>query len=257
MDIEFLKSKIPLLIVCSFLIVLLIIWIVYYIRYRRVLSRIFCSRCYSSFLHTAVPLNATLNIPYSKLSTSTDNSCTFSFSIYISSWYQNLDAWKHVFHRGSEVDESCIISSSLPWNEIKDQCPGVWLSPKVNDMRIVLNGKRLEKSCTNSSSGTGSKETVVFNYVDIPNIPIGAWFHIAIIIMKNKLEIYKNGDLMQTSWFLESPIISDKNVYFGLGTTFSGFISNFVYIPNEIDMTAMKALYHFQKKNDGLKVRYM
>ena len=44
----------------------------------------------------------------------------------------NNNQWKHVFHIGSKIKEGEYIT----WNSIPNQSPGVWLTPKLNNLRI-------------------------------------------------------------------------------------------------------------------------
>jgi hypothetical protein len=56
--------------------------------------------------------------------------------------------------------------------------PGVFVMTKENTMRISMNSYK-----------------TWFNYVDIKNVPIQKWFHVAILFRANNLEVYVNGNM--------------------------------------------------------------
>ena len=71
---------------------------------------------------------------------------TFSTWIFVEDYEYRKGKWKHVFHKGN--------ASSWP-----NRCPGVWLHPNDNALRVYLN-----------------TYNDVSNHVDIDNIPIAKWF---------------------------------------------------------------------------------
>ena len=56
--------------------------------------------------------------------------------------------------------------------------PGVFIHKKENKMRVVMNSYKNW-----------------FSFVDIENIPISKWFHVALVFRKNNLEVYVNGNI--------------------------------------------------------------
>ena len=56
--------------------------------------------------------------------------------------------------------------------------PGVFIRNDTNTMRIFMNSYKS-----------------LFNYVDVPNIPMQKWFHCALVFRANNLEVYINGNL--------------------------------------------------------------
>ena len=91
---------------------------------------------------------------------------TYSFYIYVNpSSMDNTEGLRHIFHKG--------YSRLSPL-----MGPGVFLKTNDNSLRVYMNSsKRWD------------------NYVDVPNIPLKKWVHIAITGRKNSVEIYVNGNI--------------------------------------------------------------
>jgi hypothetical protein len=98
----------------------------------------------------------------------------FSYStfLYISEdTDDNTEGWKTVFYKGYE-------SSPFPL------CgPGVFVSSKSETnsgpvLRIVMN-----------------TYDTWFNTIDVKQIPFNKWFHLALVLRKNAMEVYVNGNL--------------------------------------------------------------
>jgi hypothetical protein len=66
--------------------------------------------------------------------------------------------------------------------------PGVFMHSDKNTMRIYMN------SVTNWG-----------NYVDIPNIPIGKWMHVVIVLKGKFLDVYINGNIIKRHEFNSVP----------------------------------------------------
>jgi phosphoribosylformylglycinamidine (FGAM) synthase PurS component len=251
------------------------------------------------------------SIPYNNLVLTNDNSFTYSLWMYVNNWYSNVQNWKHVFHVGSDVTPAC--SGSLAWNQINYQCPGVWLKPTINDMRVVIQTMTvippqcasqfyrendILESFQNDSGGGGSscslshaadtsamninlpaymsanpetttactggggdgvgttiaQNLALLEYVDVSNIPIGEWFQVTVNVNQKEVEVYLDGKLYVTKVLVGSPVINAGNAYFGLGSTYSGFISSFHYSPTSLPYGTIWALYNREKRLKGMSV---
>ena len=93
----------------------------------------------------------------------------FSYSCFLnlsdSSFQQDTDGLLHIFHKGY----------NLPFPLMG---PGVFLKGTTNTLRIYMN-----------STSTWN------SYVDIENIPMKKWFHLAIVGRGASVEVYLNGNL--------------------------------------------------------------
>lgn len=145
-------------------------------------------------------------------STNEESGVEFTYSLWINvdDWQYNYGLWKHVFHKGNE--------DSWP-----DRAPGVWFHPKNNSLRVYMN-----------------TFNDVADHVDIGNIPLGKWFHLAIIVNSRNLDIYINGLLKKRHVLNGIPKQNYRNIYINNINTFSGFISNMRYFNYAIPFSTLE-----------------
>lgn len=69
------------------------------------------------------------------------NSFNYSFYLYINDFYADHGKWRHIFHKGSEINEI----NTQDWENVIKMCPdqgiGVWLSPFNNNIRVCMTTK--------------------------------------------------------------------------------------------------------------------
>lgn len=92
----------------------------------------------------------------------------FSYSFYL--WinptsFRQEEGLLHVFHKGNPTPYPLM-------------APGVFMKSNTNTLRIYMN-----------SSKTWN------NYVEVENIPVKKWVHVAIVARNNTIETYINGNL--------------------------------------------------------------
>jgi hypothetical protein len=226
-----------------------------------------------TFKNDAVSITGQVPIHYSRLSAPTEGkSFCYSTWLYVQNWYHNYDKWKHVYHRGTQIQNGCDIS----WNTVPLQYPGIWLGKITNDLRVVMKTIVLvpktclgnieeeeeEEKTTTTTISSSLKQCIargqsvqlvpfeLLEYADIPNIPVGDWFHLFVSVQNKKIEIYMNGKLWLTKVLVGSPDIdrTKENGYFGVSNTYSGRICNFRYIPKYVPYPAIQKLYNLEKK---------
>jgi hypothetical protein len=91
---------------------------------------------------------------------------TYTFYLNISpSAFRQEYGLCHIFHKG--------YSSQFPL-----LAPGVYMRSDTNTLRVYMNTFKTWN-----------------NYVEVENIPIGKWVHVAIVCSENALEVYINGNL--------------------------------------------------------------
>jgi hypothetical protein len=92
----------------------------------------------------------------------------FSYSFYLNiapTTFRQEYGLSHIFHKG--------YSSQFPL-----LAPGVYMRSDTNTLRVYMNTYKTWN-----------------NYVEVENIPVGKWVHIAIVCDENSLLIYINGNL--------------------------------------------------------------
>jgi hypothetical protein len=115
------------------------------------------------------------------------NGLEFSFSTHLYIDKENYDmaqadVYRNIFYKGGDAPfPSC--------------APGVFLHGSQNSLRINMN--------TIDS---------IENNIDIDNIPIGKWFHLAIVQKGNVMQVFINGNLSKRHVFAKIPLINYKTV---------------------------------------------
>jgi hypothetical protein len=96
---------------------------------------------------------------------------------------QQVKKLKHVFHKGSE--------QAFP-----NLSPAVFVESDTNTLRIYMN-------TINEWN----------NYVTIPNIPVGKWFHLVVILKGKNLDVYVNGNVSVRMKLATAPKLSNGGLY--------------------------------------------
>jgi hypothetical protein len=142
------------------------------------------------------PDDSTVPYMYNSKNEPTGIECTYSMYLMVnpetftSSSATTPMPLKHVFHRGFK-------------NAFPMMSPGVFVQSGANTLRIYMN--------TVSSWN---------NFVEVPNIPVGKWFHLVIILKGKYLDVYVNGNVTQRKQFPDVPRLNNGNVYVMWPTTF-------------------------------------
>ena len=92
----------------------------------------------------------------------------FSYTFYLNvspAAFRQEYGLNHIFHKG--------FSSQFPL-----LAPGVYMRSDTNTLRIYMNTYKTWN-----------------NYVEVENIPVSKWVHVAIVCRENSLEVYINGNL--------------------------------------------------------------
>lgn len=124
---------------------------------------------------------------------------TYRLWFYIDDWTYKYGSWKHMFHKGN-------------YDSWPNRAPGVWLHPTKNIMRVYMN--------------TYNK---IAEHVDVPNIPIKKWVHLAIICKSRNLNIYINGQLRTKLKLQSLPKQNYGDLFINAFGGFSGYMSKMVY----------------------------
>lgn len=197
-------------------------------------------------------LTSNIIIESKKFSLPMSNHCfTYSVFLFVKDWYINYGKYKHIFHRGTDVIEDYThkCRSSLSWNQIPEQYPGMWFDKTTNDIWITLSTKiktefpqNKDKNCQKKNQEPYYVNTI--EYAKLENIPISSYFCLTAVFDKNKIELYLNGQLRQTKMLLGIPIESNENGFIGIGNSFAGNIANFRYIPYSLYPDEVYFLYN-------------
>jgi hypothetical protein len=111
----------------------------------------------------------------------------FSYSCFLllkNSTFQGTDnGLRHVFHKGSPVYKPLM-------------CPGVFVRNNDNALVIYMN------------------ESANWNtYCEIPNLPVGKWIHLAIVVRNMNADVYINGNVVHRMTLSSVPKQNFGDVY--------------------------------------------
>ena len=116
---------------------------------------------------------------------------SYSFHLYIDpkmygeNRSASLKEYRNVFYKGS---------ANGPWPNLG---PGVFLNGHENIMRIYMN----------------AIDTIQGNFVEVPNLPVGKWFHTVITQKGQNMDVYINGNIAVRKTFITVPRINFGSVY--------------------------------------------
>lgn len=169
---------------------------------------------------------------------------TWSCMIKVNNWYlTNFNQYKMVMVKGSNPLSICKTktnnqcknklnsSDKLKENILPDQCPGIWLDEKKNNILINFTTK-----VNNTKAIEGHR---------IYNVPIGKWFQITITSILNNVEIYLNGKLIKSIVLQGIPYQNNGNLYLGYGGGFSGEVSKIRYLNSALEAQQIDKLYNY------------
>lgn len=124
----------------------------------------------------------------------------FSYSCYLlidkATFQTGTKGLKHIFHKGSPVYKPLM-------------CPGVFVRSNDNVLVIYMN------------------EAATWNtYCEIPNIPIGKFFHLAIVVSNMNVDVYINGNVVHRQTLSSVPRQNFGDVYVFKTESFSDATSS-------------------------------
>jgi hypothetical protein len=167
------------------------------------------------------------------------NGIEFSYSLHL---YVDPETYKdkspskvrHVLHKGAPTNSN---------NTLELMSPGIFLREDENTLRIYMN---IVADSANSNQD---------NYVEIPNIPIGKWFHLVIVQRGQNMDTYINGNLAVRRQFNNVPLINYGHVYvlldnrtklsdtMGVNGAMKGMISRVKYYAYGLSYAQIDSLY--------------
>jgi hypothetical protein len=141
---------------------------------------------------------------------------TYNFWMIVDNYGYKTNEWKHIMHKGDKNSEP-------------NMCPGFWLHPKENTMRIYFNTMKNMKE-----------------HVDIKDIPLKKWVNVSITIKQRILQVYINGNMKRRHELSSIPRQNYGDLWVNLFGGFDGFVSKIRY--------HRRALHHSEIEkliNDG------
>jgi hypothetical protein len=133
----------------------------------------------------------------------------------IESLTTSLTKYEHVFSKGNDDYDTATGVATV------NNAPGVYLKNNAGSptLRVYMD--------------TVSNNTT---YVDISNVPLKKWFHVAVRIKNNIMDIYINGSVAQRYEFTEVPKQNYNDVLVGKNDGFKGSLSNLLYYDRALNV---------------------
>lgn len=138
------------------------------------------------------------------------------------------NTYQHIFNKGGNGNYS---SNTFTNGAAINNAPGVYINPTTNTLRIIMD---VETSPSNQNPA----------FIDITNIPLKKWFHLAIRLENTLLDVYINGTIAGRIQMSNVPKQNYDNVFVCSGATsgFSGFLSNLLYLSYAADIFKISSI---------------
>ena len=140
---------------------------------------------------------------------------TWSFWIYLNDLGNENNKYQHIFNKGDNNFDKITSISTI------NNSPGVYLGPKNNSLRIIMD--------TVNATDTN-------NVIDIENIPIRKWVHVAIRIKNTILDVYVNGVVSKRLVLINVPKQNFNDINLCQNGGFNGKLSNLRYYSRALNV---------------------
>jgi len=120
--------------------------------------------------------------------------------------------FSHIFSKGNRTFDSNGIATV-------NNAPGVYLSNTENTIRVYMDTVRDNNQ-----------------YIDITNIPLRKWFHLAVRVQNTVLDVYVNGVMSGRKEYSEVLKQNYEDVLVGHNNGFTGTLSNLVYYSRALNV---------------------
>ena len=124
---------------------------------------------------------------------------TYSYWMLIDNYEYKTNEWKHILHKGNK--------EGTP-----NMCPGFWLHPNKNSMRVYFNTMKNMKE-----------------YFDIDNMPLKKWICVSLTVKQRVVECFINGMLKKRHSLSSIPRQNFGELWINLFGGFDGYISKVQY----------------------------
>tara|TARA_B100000575_G_C23108954_1_gene640381 strand:+ start:952 stop:1722 length:771 start_codon:yes stop_codon:yes gene_type:complete len=248
-------KKANIKIILFFSIVIVCIYVIYrlYLFFRNKLPLNFKDMYFSKHIDT----DSSSKLTSKEIKKPFDKEFTLSFNILINNSYKNYGYWRHILHKGTTLNYTDILDYTY-WENIHqympNQCPGIWLHPKKNSLRVAIttmgySDKEINRSDSHPNMNNLSKiqklnyEKSNLEYLDIHNIEENINTHFIIEVKNHLVSVYKNGKLLISKHLANEPFFNSKDMHLNFKKNIDGKLSHFYYIPVPIKTNDIQKIY--------------
>jgi hypothetical protein len=155
---------------------------------------------------------------------------TWSVWLYVDNISQKTntsgETFSHIFNKGNAAFDKKGIANV-------NNAPGLYISDTTNKLRVYMD------TVTDNN-----------NFLEITNIPLKKWFHVAIRIQNNILDVYINGTISARKNLTDVPKQNYDDVHICKNGGFQGQLSNLYYADYAMSVVAIN---NFILKGPNLK----
>jgi hypothetical protein len=137
---------------------------------------------------------------------------TWSSWIYIDDLNKSDSKYQHIFSKGNGGFDPVTNIASV------NNAPGMYVSPMTNKLHIIMDSVKAPDSTTGNP-----------NTIDIDNVPLKKWVHVAIRAMNTKVDVYVNGIIASRLEMLDTPKQNYGDIYIAQNGGFMGKLSALRY----------------------------
>ncbi len=161
----------------------------------------------------------------------------FTWSCWLNVFSINNTAtkWQHIFNKGSnEYDTTSSYANGKGVAKVNN-APGLYVSDGENKILFVMDTVN-----PNQSYVSADKQKI-----EIPNIPIGKWFHLCLRLQNKILDAYVNGVIYARKTFLDIPKQNNDNIYLFQNNGFPGQLSNLRYFDSALSIFQINSIVSY------------
>jgi hypothetical protein len=164
---------------------------------------------------------------------------TWSIWLFIDDLDINNTKYHNIFNKGDNSYDAKTGISSV------NNAPGLYLgnggntSKPINTLHIIMDVVGDTASINQSVGGTQQTSSYMINQpaiVDVPNVPLKKWFHVAIRLENSLLDIYINGTIDQRVVLTNVPKQNYNDVNICQNGGFSGTLSDLRYFNSALNV---------------------
>lgn len=138
---------------------------------------------------------------------------TWSSWIYIDDLNKDNKQYQHIFSKGDGGFDKDTNLANV------NNAPGMYISPMTNKLHIIMDSVKTPDMASGNNP----------NVINIDNVPLKKWVHVAIRAMNTKIDVYVNGIIASRLEMLDTPKQNYGDIYVGQNGGFFGKLSALRY----------------------------
>jgi len=165
---------------------------------------------------------------------------------------------------GAPANKACVFPYRVDWNKIgitkprgvnsnmsinncsqtADNVSPLGYCPiRLNSHGVVDNIKDFGSCGTDSMNPDINPGILDTNLCDIENIPMKRWFHLAVVVNNEAIEVFIDGKLVKTCVAPALPVLNKGELYFSRDGKFDGVLSNMNILPKTLGVAEINQIY--------------